>query len=492
MPNNPCAFFFPYTNYSDAKALFHNFRHLEAHLNRIGCGNGVEDASWVMAASDSSAADKLRADEVCDGVDDDLQIRAAILLNLPAGGTIGFLPGHYIFTEPLQNGTAPSLLQENTLFNFPLWLRGSPGAVFQYEANPSSEKPFIYCVDNSSALTVPAVSYVSGIQFDAQGFANVSAALTVGSVGEEPIWEFSHVAFNSFKGDNLIQVGRFSAVNVSNCTFFDCDPTNSFFLLGGFSEGTFIAHDLLFLSCSGELWTGAGFSQGGLIYNWNADVALTVTIDSLVPVFHYRNGTGTYTAGAHTGLIADHGALTGLTDNDHTQYLLHSVADAKGDIAVASANDVWDNLTVGSNQTVPVADSTQTLGLRYALPGGKDSIYGWYDVDLADALTNDQMTRSVGVLGVTMAYPGSIVAIMVNSTEARTAGTATFEVFKNGTGIGLTAVLDGTNTTKKVTTQAFATDTFVAGDVLDIRVTTSGWTPTTADVEAGLVVQYDS
>ena len=201
------------------------------------------------------------------------------------------------------------------------------------------------------------------------------------------------------------------------------------------------------------MWNASGGSNGAVIWNNVADGGLTID-SSLVGMAHNRWTTGTHTAGDHTGIIADHGVLTGLSDNDHPQYLLHTVADAKGDIVAASAADVWDNLTVGTNQHTLIADSAQTLGLRYALPGGKDSVYGFYDVDLADAQTNAQLTRPVGVLSIPMAYPGSVIAIQVTSSEARTAGTATFEVFKNGTGTGLTAVLDGTNTTTKVTTQA--------------------------------------
>lgn len=91
---------------------------------------------------------------------------------------------------------------------------------------------------------------------------------------------------------------------------------------------------------------------------------------------------------------------------------------------------------------------------------------------------------------------GSITAIIVKSTEARTAGTCTVEVRKNtgafgasGSATGLTAILDGTNTVTKVTTQGPGTDTFNAGDELYVAVTTSGtWAPTTADIRVYMEV----
>jgi hypothetical protein len=45
-----------------------------------------------------------------------------------------------------------------------------------------------------------------------------------------------------------------------------------------------------------------------------------------------------------------------------------SIIDAKGDLLVGSANDTVDNLTVGSNNFILTADSSQTLGIKWAAP----------------------------------------------------------------------------------------------------------------------------
>src|SRR5262245_39265547 len=51
--------------------------------------------------------------------------------------------------------------------------------------------------------------------------------------------------------------------------------------------------------------------------------------------------------------------------------------DAKGDLAVATAADTGARLPVGTNGQILLADSTQTTGIRWATPGliGTDNIF---------------------------------------------------------------------------------------------------------------------
>ena len=95
---------------------------------------------------------------------------------------------------------------------------------------------------------------------------------------------------------------------------------------------------------------------------------------------HYLDGTGAWTTPAGT---SDHGALTGLTDDDHTQYLKETDVAAKGDIYAASANDTVGVLTVGSNDQVLTADSTQALGVKWATPSASSSV-GVGEILIAD------------------------------------------------------------------------------------------------------------
>lgn len=124
---------------------------------------------------------------------------------------------------------------------------------------------------------------------------------------------------------------------------------------------------------------------------------------------------------------------------------------------------------------------------------GAGFLVGFGEDNLAAALTDSQLYRQIQTvqaqIPVTATHAGSVIGVSVASSEARTAGTATFEVFKNGTGTGLTCILNGTDTQYASAVQATGVDTFVAGDRLDVRVSTDGsWTPTTADVEAAITV----
>ena len=53
------------------------------------------------------------------------------------------------------------------------------------------------------------------------------------------------------------------------------------------------------------------------------------------------------------------------TTDVHPQYIMESVVTAKGDLLVATASGVVDNLPVGANQTVLVADSASAAGVKW-------------------------------------------------------------------------------------------------------------------------------
>jgi hypothetical protein len=88
-------------------------------------------------------------------------------------------------------------------------------------------------------------------------------------------------------------------------------------------------------------------AQGDLLVASGADTFARLALGTNGYVLT-SNGTTAVWAAASGG-VTDHGALTGLADNDHTQYILHSIADAAGDMLVASGADTFARLAKGTD-----------------------------------------------------------------------------------------------------------------------------------------------
>jgi hypothetical protein len=118
----------------------------------------------------------------------------------------------------------------------------------------------------------------------------------------------------------------------------------------------------------------------------------------------------------------------------------------------------------------------------------------------ASLTTNTQLKRaSVSgssaqstTISVALDRPGSIVGISVSSSDVRTAGTMTFEVYKNGSATGLTCVINASDTQYAFGVQAVGLDTFVAGDRVDVRGTNASYTIGSTYFEACVTVAFDS
>jgi hypothetical protein len=150
----------------------------------------------------------------------------------------------------------------------------------------------------------------------------------------------------------------------------------------------------------------------------------------------------------------------------------------------------------GTGTRVVEASST---GLLSASLAGFATIGPWYFANLPGTATSafglEFATAATAVTFVTedryMPLAGAVIAGWINSTEARTAGTAILHARKNGsvdTGVAF-ATLNATNTFRHSTYSASGVS-FAAGDQIGASVATVGWTPTTADVNVALLVRW--
>ena len=167
---------------------------------------------------------------------------------------------------------------------------------------------------------------------------------------------------------------------------------------------------------------------------------------------------------------------------------LRVTGDPVGLVAVGTDSNI--DVTIapkGSGDVVVQGDVDATGGYRVLLDG-------WYQNNVVAGQSGVALSRLTGpdceAGGVIVPRAGSITAVAVYSNAARTAGTCTVEVVKNGSGTGFTAALNATNTQFAVATAAKDTRVLAAGDVLGVQVTTSAdWAPTTADIRVVIEIE---
>jgi hypothetical protein len=79
------------------------------------------------------------------------------------------------------------------------------------------------------------------------------------------------------------------------------------------------------------------------------------------------------------GGVTDHGALTGLTDDDHTQYVLHSILTTRGDLFRRGASAI-ERVALGADGRLLASDGTdagweaQYVNVNFVIDGGGSAI----------------------------------------------------------------------------------------------------------------------
>ena len=98
-----------------------------------------------------------------------------------------------------------------------------------------------------------------------------------------------------------------------------------------------------------------------------------------------------WTSAFKSNLATDHGSLGGIGGDDHTQYVLHSLADAANDFLVASGNDIFVKKTLA--QTLTILAHTHILAA-----GATDVTATFGELNLLDlaALTAGELLVATG------------------------------------------------------------------------------------------------
>ena len=226
--------------------------------------------------------------------------------------------------------------------------------------------------------------------------------------------------------------------------------------------------------------SGAGSPEGAVVAGVGS---LYLQTDAIFGETLWRKGSGigntgwlpTYTVSPS---IRIGGAII-FTPNNETMYV--------DDVDIIKTDN---HLVVAKSLTLNAGDINLLNG-----GGFRQTADGWTQDNVAASQTNVELTRATGRFRA--ARSGSVTGVIATLTEARTAGTLTVTVFKNtglagaaGATIGLSAVINATNTSRKATVQDKDTDTFAAGDEIYAVVTTdSGWLPTTSDLRVAIEIE---
>lgn len=182
-----------------------------------------------------------------------------------------------------------------------------------------------------------------------------------------------------------------------------------------------------------------------------------------------------------------------------------NLIDAAGDLLVGSADNTLARLAKGTAlQTLRVnagatalewAASSAGIAAAGALSWGTSSVdTGGGIVQLYRVVPG--ATLGTKLFPVVMPRAGSIVGAWIRVESARTGGTLYAKVYKNGTFLANVCTHDGGADTRTTTDAsksiATGTQTFAAGDRLDMRQECQAvYTPSGGYAEMGIVVAFD-
>ena len=204
------------------------------------------------------------------------------------------------------------------------------------------------------------------------------------------------------------------------------------------------------------------------------------------------DGYGQQTDNTYSGIIldGDTNRCTVVNPKLRSQATNKALYGVRVDDATCDNNTILGGDLVGSSKTVGNEFSDAGTATVSAV---EPTLLGeWFQDNVVASQAAVVLLKDATHSETPTVRGGSVTGIVVYSNAARLAGTLTVDVTINGVVTGLTAVIDGTNTTVKATTQAQGLDKFTAGQRIGVKITTDvAWLPITADIQAEVEVVYD-
>lgn len=147
-------------------------------------------------------------------------------------------------------------------------------------------------------------------------------------------------------------------------------------------------------------------------------------------------------------------------------------------------------------QAENVATSMLSLGVAdtaYSRRRGAIFMGGWGQASVSSGQSDVTLERYGQSFAGQLILPfgGSVTAILVALSTARTAGTLTIKVFVDGVDTGCQAVIDASNTLYVEEVLQVGECTFDAGQKVTLRISTNSWSPTSANVTVAIEVSAE-
>ena len=350
-------FKFPVRKFDDRIGLFKNFRYMEDFFETLA-NAGSRSATFVIASRTTSSSQSLDgADYFCSGVNDEVQVQAALDAMPSDGGSLYFAEGQYEMSGSVTLPAKDIVMYGSGTLNF----TGATTA-FENAFNGTENGNYAFtglimtgALRNASQTTRGAKLMTGGgtsggTRWTVTGckFITLSANIFFGTKDISQTSEFI-VTGNYFEAielrrgvnasdDSLIigktEGGSRSGFGMFAGNYLDGLTTNNG---GGSNDSYYIA-----ISAEDDVYVSANVFKGvsGLTANFGG---------TAVGAHNVINGT--MVGGDHTGV--DHGLLSGLADDDHTQYLLD---EASG----GAASEIPDHTHASGAEAGTVAHSALT------------------------------------------------------------------------------------------------------------------------------------